>query len=93
MPLVDACARVPAAAVALARWHAWCWDHGREPIEVALGLVKALPGATHCVVGVDSLAQLEAIVAAWHAAPVIEAPELACNNLTAIDPRQWLLEH
>ena len=54
-------------------------------------MVKALPGATHCVVGVDSLAQLEAIVAAWQAAPIIEAPELACNDQAVIDPRLWPL--
>ena len=91
MPEADACARVPAAAAVLVRWHAWCRDHGRPPLQAALGLVKALPGATHCVVGVDSLAQLEAIVAAWQAAPVISAPELACNDTAVIDPRHWPL--
>jgi aryl-alcohol dehydrogenase-like predicted oxidoreductase len=89
MPESDACARVPAAAAVLERWHAWCRDHESPPLEAALGLVKALPGATHCVVGVDSLAQLEAIVAAWNEAPAIVAPELACDDVAVIDPRNW----
>lgn len=93
IPQAEACARVPAAAEALARWHAWCRERGRSPLEAALGIVKAIPGATHCVVGVDSLAQLDAILAAWQAASPIDAPELACDDLAAIDPRQWPLAH
>lgn len=89
LPEAEACKRVPAASKALARWHAWCRDHGRPPLEAALGIVKAIPGATHCVVGVDNLAQLDAILAAWQEASPIEAPELACDDLAAIDPRHW----
>lgn len=93
IPEAEARARVPAASKALARWHAWCQEQGRPPLEAALGIVKAIPGATHCVVGVDSLAQLDAILAAWQAASPIDAPELACDDLAAIDPRHWPMAH
>lgn len=59
MPEAAAAQRVPAAAGALARWHAWRRARSMEPLAAALGIVKALPGVSHCVVGVDNLAQLE----------------------------------
>lgn len=89
MPQAAAAHRVPAAAVALARWHAWCQARSLAPLVAALGLVKGLPAVSHCVVGVDDLAQLEAIAAAWASAPVLRAPELQCDELAVIDPRQW----
>ncbi len=81
--------RVPAAASALARWHGWCNTQGLTPLVAALGLVKGMRAVSHCVVGVDNLAQLEEIASAWAAAPVLHAPELQCNDLAVIDPRQW----
>lgn len=89
MPQAAAACRVPTAAAALARWHAWCEAHGLAPLVAALGLVKGLPAVSHCVVGVDNLAQLEAIAAAWAAAPVLRAPELHCSEPSVIDPRLW----
>lgn len=84
-----AASRVPAAAPALARWHAWTQARGLTPLRAALGVVKGLPGATHCVVGVDGLAQFEAIATAWHDAAPLAAQELAIDELDAIDPRRW----
>jgi aryl-alcohol dehydrogenase-like predicted oxidoreductase len=89
MPQAAAVRRVPAAATALARWHAWCGARGLPPLVAALGLVKGLPAVSHCVVGVDDLAQLEEIAAAWGAAQPLWAPELQCNELAVVDPRQW----
>jgi aryl-alcohol dehydrogenase-like predicted oxidoreductase len=81
--------RVPAAAVALAHWHAWAAEHRLDPLHAALGLAKGLPGVTHCVVGVDDLPQLEAIGAAWAEAMPLHAAELAVTDLDVIDPRRW----
>ena len=81
--------RVPAAASALTRWHQWCQRHDLEPLEAALSFVKAIPGATHCVVGVDRLEQLESIAAAWDRARPVAAPELATEDADVIDPRIW----
>jgi aryl-alcohol dehydrogenase-like predicted oxidoreductase len=81
--------RVPASSTALTRWHAWTHARGLDPLHAALSLVMGLPGATHCVVGVDNMHQLEAIGAAWAAATPLHAPKLAVTNLDVIDPRRW----
>lgn len=80
--------RVPVAAAALRRWHAWCDARGLIPLSAALGCVKGLP-ASHCVVGVDSLAHLEQVADAWAQAPVLHAPELAVWDRDVVDPRRW----
>lgn len=89
MPEAEASARVPAAANALARWHAWCREHELAPLVAALSLVKGHLRASHCVVGVDRIDQLEAIADAWEQATPRQAPELAQASLSVIDPRQW----
>jgi aryl-alcohol dehydrogenase-like predicted oxidoreductase len=89
LPQEVAARKVPAAASAIGRWHAWCRDRGLAPLQAALSIVKALPGASHCVVGVDQARQLEEIAAAWHAARPLAAPELASVDPEVIDPRRW----
>ncbi|HEY7639581.1 MAG TPA: aldo/keto reductase [Steroidobacteraceae bacterium] len=89
MPVAEAAARVPAAAEPLARWHRWCDERGLGTLQAALALVKGMAAASHVVVGVDSAAQLETILDAWHASAPLTAPELACGNLDVIDPRRW----
>jgi aryl-alcohol dehydrogenase-like predicted oxidoreductase len=89
MPAEEAKRRVPQAAKALRRWHMWLREQSIEPLAGALGLVKGFPGVSHCVVGVDSLAQLEAIAAAWQVAPALRDDTLAALELDVIDPRRW----
>ena len=81
--------RLPAAAAALARWHGWCAQQGLAPLDAALGLAKGLPGVAFCAVGVDSVAQFEAIANAWDTAAALQAPELATIDPQIIDPRVW----
>lgn len=81
--------RVPAAAPALKRWQAECTRLGLGALEAALGAVKALPGVRYCVVGVESVAQFEAIALAWRQARPLVAPELATDDPAVIDPRTW----
>lgn len=88
VPLKDAINRVPAAKQALARWHRWCSDRGGDPLVLALGLAKGLK-PDYVVVGVDNLRHFEEILTAWGDAPVIKAPELALNQPSIIDPREW----
>jgi hypothetical protein len=80
---------VPRSASALRRWHAWLSEHDLQPLHAALGFVKGLPGASHCVVGVDTLDQLEEVAAAWQAAPALHADGLATVDPGVIDPRHW----
>jgi hypothetical protein len=88
MPEAEAAHRVPAATFPLRRWHRWCAERTLAPLVAALGCAKVLP-ASHCIVGVDSLEQLEQIAEAWSRAPALHAPELACADPETIDPRRW----
>ncbi|MBL9066181.1 MAG: aldo/keto reductase [Sphingopyxis sp.] len=90
--LVDrarAVARVPEAADWLARWDRWCTDVGLSPLAAALAVAKSFDTVDYCLVGVDSIAQLRDIVAAWDATSAIAAPELAGDDPRIFDPRQW----
>ena len=89
MPLAQAQARLPVAAPALARWHAWCQARQLPPLAAALGVVKGLPGVSHCVVGVDHGPQLAEISVAWQTAPALLALDLATADPSIIDPRLW----
>ena len=63
---------------------------GSSLLEVCLAHVRALPWATHVVVGVTSAAELREIVAAWDACePELAAAEFGSDDLELIDPRRW----
>lgn len=81
--------RIPAAAAHLRRWQERCSEHDLPPLTAALGAVKALPGVRHCVVGVESVAQLEEIAAAWVEARPLAWNDLATDAAEVIDPRVW----
>lgn len=91
MDPAQAARRLPAAGAALARWHDWCAKHGLSPLDAALGIAKGLPGVALCAVGVDSVAQFEAIATAWDRAAPLQAPDLATDDPAIIDPRGWRL--
>lgn len=89
MPIDAAQRKLPAAGPALARWHAWCAQRDLSPLSAALSIARGLPGASGCVIGVDSTAQLAQIVDAWERADPLHAPELAVDDPGVIDPRRW----
>ncbi len=89
MPLDAAKARVPAASAALDRWALWCADRAVSPLVGALSVVKGVEEVSYCLVGVDDLHQLQAIVRAWNEAMPVKAPDLACDDPQVIDPRHW----
>ena len=63
---------------------------GPSSLEVCLAHVRALPWATHVVVGVTSAAELREVVAAWNACePELAAAEFGSEALELIDPRRW----
>lgn len=80
---------VPQATPALGRWRAWCASQGVTPMVAALSLAKSFSVVDTCVVGVDSLAQLEEIAAAWAQAAPVASPDLECSDPAVIDPRAW----
>lgn len=62
----------------------------RSVLEACLAHVRALPWATHVVVGVTSAAELKEIVAAWNACePQLAPADFASADLNVIDPRRW----
>lgn len=81
--------KLPAAAHALERWHAWHRANALSPLVAALGAAKRMPGVKYCVVGVDSVGHLDEIAKAWAEARPIDASELATADLRVIDPRCW----
>jgi aryl-alcohol dehydrogenase-like predicted oxidoreductase len=84
-----AAARLPAAAAALRRWHAWCAERDLSPLVAALSIAKGFAAVSTVVVGVDSRAQFAQIADAWEAARPILAPALAQDADDIIDPRLW----
>ena len=59
-------------------------------LEVCLAHVRALPWATHVVVGVTSAEELREIVSAWNAcSPALAPMEWGSDDLELIDPRRW----
>ena len=88
LPLEEAINRVPTAERALLGWHKWCSDFGGKPLDLALSVAKGL-GSDYVVVGVDSMKQLEEILAAWANALPIDVPQLAVSQANIIDPRSW----
>lgn len=89
MPAASAAARVPAAADAVNRFHRFCRESRLSPLAAALGLARGLKNVDYCVVGVDSVAQLEEVAEAWQTGPVLSAPELDTRAGDVIDPRRW----
>jgi aryl-alcohol dehydrogenase-like predicted oxidoreductase len=81
--------RLPPAAKALQRWHAWCKKTGVSPLQGALSVVKTYRPVSAVVVGVDNPAQFLEIAHAWEKTRPIDAPELAETDLAIIDPRRW----
>jgi aryl-alcohol dehydrogenase-like predicted oxidoreductase len=82
-------ARLPSATDAIRTWQLWCRQRNLSPLSAALSLVRSFHAISFIVVGVDSEAQFVEIAKAWEEASVIAAPELACENLSIIDPRLW----
>lgn len=91
MPKAAAESRLPAAAGPLARWHDWCDAQALPPLPAALAAAKGLPGVRYCIVGVDDVAQLDEIAAAWSDAAPRRAAGIATTDLAVIDPRRWEL--
>lgn len=89
LPEAAAVRRVPRAAGAIGAFHRFAAEHGLSPLAAALAVARGLEHVDYCVVGVDSLAQLEEIAAAWEEAPVLRAPQLDTRASDVIDPRRW----
>lgn len=71
-------------------FRSWADDSGISPLRACLGHVRALPWASHVVVGVTSAQELTEVCDAWDSCEVGLLPvSLASSNLELIDPRRW----
>lgn len=74
----------------LDRWIDWCASHEVTLPQAALAFVLSQPGIERLVIGVDSTAQLDEILAAMSVD--VAAPEsLASGDLDLIEPSRWKL--
>lgn len=65
-------------------------EQGTSALSACLGHVRALPWATHVVVGVTSAAELTEICDAWDQCEVGLLPiDVASFDVELIDPRRW----
>jgi aryl-alcohol dehydrogenase-like predicted oxidoreductase len=64
---------------------------GLSPVEASLSFAANTDGVTHVVIGVDKVAQLAEIVAAFKVArfSIFDASMLGVDDLDLIDPRRW----
>lgn len=74
----------------LARYDAWLATHDRTPLEACVSYALSVPEIDRVVVGVDSAAQLRAIVAATFVSPPAFSDELPSPYPDLLDPVVWL---
>ena len=77
----------------LDRFDRFCGKYSLTPLEAALGYVRHLP-AEVAIIGVTKRVELEEIIRAMEArkAPTLEAySELACNDVSLVNPAMWRL--
>lgn len=74
----------------VARFRSGVETLGSSLLEACLAHVRALPWATHVVVGVTSASELSQLIAAWNGCTPERASESwASDDLDLIDPRRW----
>jgi aryl-alcohol dehydrogenase-like predicted oxidoreductase len=78
-------------ATLLDRWLDWCVEHEVTPPQAALGFILSLPGVERLVVGVDSGAQLDEILAATNAEVAVPPDDLCSRDRALIEPSRWKL--
>ncbi len=76
----------------LDRWSDWCQRNETTALHAALAFVQGTPGIERLVVGVDSVEQLEGILAASSSSGTRLPPEdLFSDDPDLIDPSRWKL--
>ncbi len=71
------------------QWFAWLADNALSPLQGCLGFVLSRPEIDRVVVGVESAKQLQEILAAAGAAPVVPPETLASEDRDLINPARW----
>ncbi|MDD2892329.1 MAG: aldo/keto reductase [Halothiobacillaceae bacterium] len=74
------------------RWDAAVGGHGDRALALCLGFVKAQPGISHVIVGVDNQGHLEQLLAIWEKAGSFDADGLSCDDPLLVEPSNWKLK-
>lgn len=70
-------------------WDRWLSEHALTPLRACLGFAMSHPEIDRFVVGVDSLSQLQEIIAHDPAPTVTPPAELSSEELDLINPSRW----
>jgi aryl-alcohol dehydrogenase-like predicted oxidoreductase len=76
----------------LDRWLAWCEQQSLSPQHSALGFVDAQSDVERYVIGVDSLAQLEELLAIKPVPAQLPPDDLYSGDRTLLEPSRWKLQ-
>ena len=74
------------------RWDAFVAEHGGSALAACLSFVKAQPGVSRVVVGVENPLHLEGLLIAWEQAHTLTTDAFACNDRHLIEPINWVLK-
>lgn len=73
----------------LRRWDAAVGGLSEQALALCLGFVKAQPGISRVIVGVENQEHLRQVLATWEKAALFEATALACDDPQLVDPSNW----
>ena len=71
------------------QWHRWLVDQSMTSVQACLGFAMLQPEISRVVVGVDSLKQLQGILAAVEAPGVMPPAMLMSEDMNLINPSRW----
>ena len=74
------------------KWSEACVQSGLSPLEMSLGYVLAQSAIERMVVGVDSVLQMNQIIAATRKPGIKVFPQIESQDLELIEPSRWKLE-
>ena len=75
----------------LQKWESWLVENNLTPLQGCLGFVLSNPHIDRVVVGVDSLEQLQEIIAATTGIFLSPPDDLCCDDPDLINPARWRL--
>ena len=73
------------------QWHRWLDDQALTPLQACLGFVCSQPEIDRVVVGVDSLSQLQEILASVEIPVTMPPVSLMSEDINLINPSRWSL--
>ncbi len=71
------------------QWHRWLDEQTLTPLQACLGFALSQTEIDRVVVGIDSLKQLQGILASVEAPAVMPPTSLMCEDLDLINPSHW----